>query len=155
VPQRGAERFPLAVKRLLQTGLAARDRFGEGDISPHGLLVIAGRLTAQLERIVNGRFTHNDNRRLARFLKIHLGEVFAYLRHPGMAATNYRGEQAIRPAVVNRKVWGGNRTWLGARAQSIIMSVIGTCILRNIEPLVFLVEALTSPAPVLLPQPPP
>ena len=25
------------------------------------------------------------------------------------------GEQAIRPAVVNRKVWGGNRTWIGAQ----------------------------------------
>lgn len=155
VARRGAARFPLAVKRLLQTGLAARDRFGEGDISPHGLRVIAGRLAAQLERLVDGRFTHNGNRRLARFLKNHLGEVFAYLRHPGMAATNYRGEQAIRPAVVNRKVWGGNRTWLGAWAQSVIMSVIGTCVLRNIEPLALLAEALTSPTPMLLAQPPP
>jgi transposase len=84
-----------------------------------------------------------------------LGEVFAYLRHPGMAATNYRGEQAIRPAVVNRKVWGGNRTWLGAWAQSVIMSAIGTCILRNIEPFAFLVEALTCRTPLLLAQPPP
>jgi transposase len=155
VARRGAARFPLTIKRLLQTGLAARDRFGEGEISPHGLLVIAGGLTAQLERVVDGRFTHNGNRRLANFLRNHLCEVFAYLRHPGMAATNYRGEQAIRPAVVNRKVWGGNRTWLGARAQSVIMSVIGTCILRNIEPLAFLVEALTSPTPVLLAQHPP
>jgi transposase len=155
VARRGAARFPLAIKLLLQRGLAARDRFGEGAISSHGLLVIAGRLTAQLERVVNGRITHDGNRRLANFLKSHLGEVFAYLRHPGMAATNYRGEQAIRPAVVNRKVWGGNRTWLGARAQSVITSVIGTCLLRNIDPLTFLVEALSSSAPALLPQPPP
>jgi transposase len=72
-----------------------------------------------------------------------------------MAATNYRGEQSIRPAVVNRKLWGGNRTWLGAWAQSVIMSVIGTSVLRNIEPLPLLVEALISPTPVLVPQGPP
>ena len=96
-----------------------------------------------------------ENRRLAKFLKSHLGEVFAYLRHPGMAATDYRGEQSIRPAIVNRKVWGGNRTWRGAWAQSVIMSMISTCILRDIEPLTFLVEALTSSTPALLVQPPP
>jgi transposase len=83
-----------------------------------------------------------------------LDEVFAYLRHPGMAATNYRGEQAVRPAVVNRKVWGGNRTWPGAQAQSVIMSVIGTSMLRGVEPLPLLVTALISPTPVLLPSPP-
>jgi transposase len=72
-----------------------------------------------------------------------------------MAARNYRGEQSIRPAVVNRKVWGGNRTWRGAWAQAVIMSVIRTCILRDIEPPTFLVEALTSSTPALLAQPPP
>lgn len=151
VARRGAARLPWSVKRLLQTGLAARDRFGQGEISPHGLSVIAGRLTAKLQRVVGGRFTHDGNRRLAKFLSNHLDEVFAYLRHPGMAATNYRGEQAIRPAVVNRKVWGGNRTWLGAWAQSVIMSVIGTCMLRDVEPLPLLANALISPTPLLLP----
>jgi transposase len=155
VARRGAARFPLAVKGLLQQGLAVRDRFAEGEISGHGLRVSAGRLTARLGRVVAGRFTHDGNRRLANFLNDHLPEVFAYLRHPGMAATNYRGEQSIRPAVVNRKVWGGNRTWRGAWAQSVITSVIGTCILRTIEPLAFLIEALTSSTPVLLAQPPP
>jgi hypothetical protein len=112
-------------------------------------------LTARLERVVKRRFTHHGHRRLADLLKNHWGEVFAYLRHPGMAARNYRGEQSIRPAVVNRKVWGGNRTWRGAWAQAVIMSVIRTCILRDIEPPTFLVEALTSSTPALLAQPPP
>ena len=44
-----------------------------------------------------------------------------------MPATNHLGEQAIRPAVVNRKVWGGNRTPAGAEAQSILTSVLVTC----------------------------
>jgi transposase len=154
VARRGAARFPLAVKGLLQQGLAVRDRFAEGEMSVHGLCISAGRLTARLQRVVSGHFTHDGNRRLAQFLKNHAREVFAYLRHPGMAATNYRGEQSIRPAVVNRKVWGGNRTWLGAKAQSVLMSVIGTSLLRGIDPIGFFIHALTSPCPLLLAQPP-
>lgn len=151
VARRGAVRFPRAVKRLLQKGLVTRDRYERGEISRHGLRVAAGRLTAQLDRLVGGRFSHSANRRLANFLDRHLDEVFAYLRHPGMDATNYQGEQAIRPAVVNRKVWGGNRTWVGARAQSVLTSVIRTCLQRNIDPIDFLTQSLTSPTPVLVP----
>jgi transposase len=155
VARRGAARLPRAIQRLLHQGLATRDRFEKGKLSRHGLQVAAGRLTAQLGRVVDGNFTPDGNRRLANFLQDHLGDVFAYLRHPGMAATNYRGEQSIRPAVVNRKVWGGNRTWLGAWAQSVLMSVLGTCLLRGIDPITFFIEALTSPSPLLLAQPPP
>jgi len=45
----------------------------------------------------------------------------------GHDATNWRAEQGVRPAVVNRKVWGGNRTWAGARAQGVLLSVLETC----------------------------
>lgn len=131
----------------LQTSTATRDRFEEGQLSPHGLRVVACRLTAQLERMARGGFTHDGNRRLANFLHDHLRDIFAYLRHPGMAATNCRGEQAIRPAVVNRKVWGGNRTWPGSRTQSVLMSVLGTCLLCDLDPLVFLIEA-PPPRPI-------
>jgi hypothetical protein len=41
-------------------------------------------------------------------------------------ATNNAAERAIRPAVIARKVWGGNRTWNGARTQQILMSVLRT-----------------------------
>ena len=36
-------------------------------------------------------------------------------------------EQAIRPMVVTRKVWGGNRTSRGAHTQSILVSILQTC----------------------------
>ena len=86
----------------------------------------------------------------AQFLFNHHNAVFAYLRHIGMDATNWRGEQAIRPAVVNRKVWGGNRTWQGGRTQAALMSVMQTCLQRNLSPVGFLVQALTSTTANLL-----
>ena len=79
VAQGGAARFPLALKALVQKGLATRDRHEQGMISAHGRWTAAGRLTAQLDRLTRGRLTHPGNRRLARFVAKHLQETFAYL----------------------------------------------------------------------------
>ena len=104
----------------------------------------------QLLCLVGRRKTNAANERLARFLFNHQDAIFAYLRHVGMDATNWRGEQAIRPAVVNRKVWGGNRTWKGAETQAALMSVMQTCLQRAVSPVGFLLQALTSPTGNLL-----
>ena len=50
-----------------------------------------------------------------------------FLSCPGLEATNWRAEQAIRPMVVTRKVWGGNRTCRGAHTQGILVSILQTC----------------------------
>ncbi len=69
---------------------------------------------------------HADNERLAKHLAKHRNQLFTFLKIPGIDATNYRAEQAMRPAAVNRKVWGGNRTAAGAHAQSVLMTVLRT-----------------------------
>lgn len=149
----GAARFPAAVKDLLQRGLALRDRYLAGEASTHGLSVMAGRFTNELLCLVGVRKSNPDNERLANFLFEHHTSIFNYLRYPGMDATNWRGEQAIRFGVVNRKVWGGNRTWDGAKTQSTLMSVVQTCVMRGLSPIRFLTDALTAPKPLLIPAP--
>ena len=119
----------------------------------HGLKVMAGRLTNRLAKLVRPVKTHLANERLGKFLENHRGEVFTFLRHPGADATNWRAEQAIRPAVVNRKVWGGNRNEAGAQAQSIVMSVMRTCSQRLADPLEFIRRQLTSTKVLTLPLP--
>jgi transposase len=64
---------------------------------------------------------------LATHLREHLEQWFSFVFDPAIEPTNWKAEQAIRPAVVNRKVWGGNRTWLGAGTQQVLMSVLQTC----------------------------
>lgn len=149
----GALAFPRRVKELLLEGLTYRDRFERDEMTPHGLKVMAGRLTMQLADLVRPIKTHTANERFAKFLQKHLDELFTFLRHPGADATNWRGEQAIRPAVVNRKVWGGNRSQAGAKAQSVLMSVMRTCTQRLADPFAFLRRQLTSPTPLTLPLP--
>lgn len=150
---RGALAFPRAVKRLLLEGLECRHRFQNREMTVHGLKVMAGSLTQKLDNLVAPIKTHTANERFAKFLENRVGEIFTFLRHPGADATNCRGEQAIRPAVVNRKVWGGNRTENGAQAQSVLMSIIRTCTLRLADPFLFLRRQLTSPTPLTLPLP--
>ena len=104
-------------------GFLVRDgAAGEG--SDHGVRVATGRLEAELERLLEPRYRSDENRRLANHLDREFPFLFAYLKCPGLEATNYRAEQAIRPAAVIRKVWGGNRTPTGASTQEILMSVL-------------------------------
>jgi transposase len=124
----GAVRFPRQVQELLQKALRLRDRYAAEQISCHGLASARGRLQGRLDRLLTWTRSHPPNERLAKHLAKHRGQLFTFLDDPdfGLEATNWRGEQALRPAVVNRKVWGGNRTAAGADAQSVLMSVLRT-----------------------------
>ena len=147
----GAVRLPRAVLALIDRAFALRrawrgHRLNRDDLAMQGLA-----LSCELEQLVSGRFTYKPNRRLAKHILKHAMHWFWFLIDPTIAATNYRAEQAIRPAVVNRKVWGGNRTWSGARTQSILMSVLRTCDQRAVQPFDFLSNALCCADPQLLP----
>jgi transposase len=124
---RGAVRFPRRVADLLQRGLDLRDRQAAGTIGTHGVAVARGRLEHALARAIFPPKTDAANERLAAHLWKHLTHLFTFLRWPGLDATNWRAELAIRFGVILRKVWGGNRTWVGARAQAVLMSVWRTC----------------------------
>jgi transposase len=141
---RAAVVFPRRVKALLQAGLAARDARDAGTLSRARAQVQAASLTTRLLDCC-GPKTDPGNARLANFLRWHAGEVFNYLRRPLLFATNWRAEQAVRPAVVNRKVWGGSRTQDGADAQGILISVLRTADQLRHDTLDFLSATLRAP----------
>jgi transposase len=66
-------------------------------------------------------------------------------------ATDWRAELAIRFCVILRKVWGGSRTWRGARAQAVLMSVWRTCWQQGRCAPDFLSQLLRSTVPLALP----
>jgi transposase len=149
----GALSFPRRVRELLLHALQMRERYRRGTMRLASVRSVADYLTNQMEKLVSRLRKNEANQRLANFLGKHVDELFTFLRYPGADATNWRGEQAIRPAVVNRKVWGGNRTEAGALAQSRIMSVMQTCHQRLADPFDFLRRQLTATAPLALPLP--
>ena len=148
---RGAVRFPRAVLAMIDQAFALRRAWRGHRLSGDDLAEAGLGLACQLEQLASGRFTYEPNGRLARHILKHGMHWFWFLIHPHIPATNYQAEQALRPAIVNRKVWGGNRTWAGAQDQSILMSAIRTCEQRAREPFAFLVHVLTRPTPLLLP----
>jgi transposase len=149
---RGAVCFPRRVAELLRVGLDLRDRHAAGAISAHGLAVARGRLKSQLTDLIFPPKTNAANERLAQHLWAHRHYLFTFLRQPGLDATNWRAELAIRFGVLLRKVWGGGRTWVGARAQSVLMSVWRTCWQQGRSALDFLSQLLRgTPAALALP----
>ncbi len=151
---RGAVLFPRKIKALLQEGLAVRDAREAGTLSARQAALRADDLDAAAHALLRRTKGHPGNETFARHLWENRRHLFNFLRHPGLDATNWRAEQAIRPAVVNRKVWGGNRTDAGARAQEALMSVLQTAKLRGRDSMAFLSRLLCAPAeqrPMLLP----
>ena len=147
---RGAVRFPRQIQAWLKTALRLRDRFHAHQISAHGLAVARGRLRGQLLDSLLSRKTNVANERFARHLWNHRDHLLTFLTIPAVDATNWRAEQALRPAVVNRKVWGGNRTLAGSRAQAILASVLQTCRQQGRDVLDFLSQTLRHwPAPAM------
>lgn len=150
VGERRATLFPRAVRRLLQSALALRQRRDQGQISERGLAVARGQLEARMDGLLSPSRRSPHNQRLANHLGRERDALFTFLYCPGLEATNWRAEQAIRPMVVTRKVWGGNRTSAGARTQSVLLSVLQTCRQQNRPALPLLTRLLCSPQPRLL-----
>ena len=147
---RGAAQFPLQVKTLLQQALLLGHRYERQEVTPHGLAVATGRLEAAMDRLLDRDYRTASNRRLAKHLDHQREYLFTFLHCPGLEGTNSRAERAIRPAVIARKVWGGNRTWNGAQVQQVLMSVLRTFHQQGKDAFVALVELLRLPGHKIL-----
>jgi len=143
-------RFPLAVMQLLQKSLALCDRHNLGEVSLHGLYVATGRLENEMDRLLAHISRLPANRRLAKHLRHEQPHLFTFLHCPGIEPTNNAAEQALRPAVIARKTWGGNRTHNGARTQQILASVLRTCRQQGKEAFSRLMGLLRSPSQQIL-----
>jgi hypothetical protein len=106
-------------------------------------------LEGRLDELLGRNPTHRPNQRLLRHLAAERDALLTFLTDPGVEATNWRAEQAIRPAVVNRKSWGGNRSWRGARTQQVTMSVIRTARQQGVCPIALMAAAQREAEPTV------
>lgn len=143
--------WPQHVQAVLQEALEIRDRVTAGEISAHGAAVARGHLITRLLDLLNAPGGLADCHRLAAHLTLELPALFGFLFEPTVDATNWRAEQALRPAVVNRKVSGGNRSTRGAETQHVLSSVVQTARLRELDPREVLVQLLRAREPIVSP----
>ena len=87
----------------------------------------------------------DPDRRLVKHLANERNALLTFLTNPGVDATNWRGELAIRPAVVNRKVWAGNRTEFGAGTQARMITFFRTAAQQGVDPIRLLVSLARAP----------
>ena len=137
------------VKAVLQTGLDVRDRCRNGELTRHGLDSLRGRLEARLGRLIDAPPPLKDAKRFAKHLANEFPAVFLFLRDPSVDATNWRAEQAIRPAVVIRKVCGGNRSRKGADTQQVLSTVVRTARQRRLDLPTLTAEMLRAREPAV------
>ena len=142
-------RFAPRVQRILQHALAVRDRYQQGRVSAPGVAIARGHLENQLNVLIDRPGTARVARRFATHLATEFPAVFTFLLEPdAIDATNWRAEHALRPAVVARKVCGGNRSERGAQTHAVLASVLRTIQQRQLDADDVFSELLRSPAPI-------
>ena len=148
-----AHPFVTAVKAMLHAALTTRDRYRAGTLSAHGLAVARGQYLERLGQLLER--TPSRHLRVRRFqghLIVEYDAIFSFLFDPTLDATNWRAEQALRPAVVTRKMCGGgNRTRRGADSQQVLASVLRTADQRGLDATDVLVTLLTARTPSVPP----
>jgi transposase len=143
--ERGQAKTPHAVRRILQAARAARAARDAGELDAAQVTAEAERLGAAVDRLLAGQTAYPPNRRLLDHLARERAALFTFLTQPGVQATNWRAEHAIRPAVVCRKAWGGNRTWTGAQTWQVLTSILATAAAQQRDPVALLVPLLRAP----------
>lgn len=143
----GQARVPHTLKRILKDGLELRDARDRGELSERELAGEVAALEERIGKLLDSNPTHPPNQRLLRHLRGERGNLTTFLTSPGVEATNWRAEQALRPAIVNRKNWGGNRSWAGAHTQQVTMSVIRTARQQHTDPIELMVTAQRAAKP--------
>jgi len=152
---RGAVHFPRQVIALFTGAVHLRNEYLVGRVSPAVWECARDEYELRLLPLLCSRRA-GANQTLSDHISRHFPEWFLFLTDPSVPPSNWEAEQAIRPAVVNRKVWGGNRTKAGAQAQGILSSVLQTCRKQGKAALDFISQTLRAfgnhllPTPVLL-----
>lgn len=146
-----AVQLPRRVLALIDRAFALRRQWRGHRLNGDQLAEAGLGLSCQLQRFASGHFTSDSNRRLAHHILKHGMHWLWFLIDPHVDATNFRAEQALRPAVVNRKVWGGNRTPSGAGAQATLTSLLVTLSQRGSDALAWFSTARRSLTPLALP----
>ena len=149
-------RFAPQVQRILQHALCVRDHYQHGRVSAHGVAVARGHLQNQLNALIDRPGGAHVARRFAAHLAIEFPAVFTFLLEPdAIDATNWRAEHALRPAIVARKVCGGNRSERGAHTHAVLASVLRTIQQRQLDAGAVFSQLLRSPKPTAALAPPP
>lgn len=117
--------FRKKLTRLLKDALRLKQRITETPKEAYDRL--SGYIHSRLSELCQAEYQTPDCRRLVKRLSKHSHQLFTFLEQMDVDSNNNRAERAIRPAVITRKISGGNRSPVGTKSLEIITSIIQTC----------------------------
>ena len=109
-------------------------------------------LLRRLWYLMDKDYTDADCTRYIKRLYREFYHLFCFVIH-GVDWHNNAAERAIRCFVLLRKVMYGNRSEFDHETYATLLSIIGTCMMRDVNPLEYIVTSLSKPAgsPATLP----
>lgn len=132
------------LKQIIEKAVILAKTFKEGKCSVDVFKKIKQILKASLDDLDYADPSHRILRRFVKRLRRHKNEILTFLDYPDIEYHNNRAERQIRPNVILRKVTFGNRSPKGTRNHSVLMSIIQTAHLRNLDPLKVLKDFLIN-----------
>lgn len=133
-------------KSLVKSILRLSEQYAHG--RPKNFVVRKADLVARLRRTLNIRLDHPRADKFIRKLEAKRNQLVACLDFPDVCGHNNIAERNLRNNVIMRKITFGNRSFTGSgqRNHEVLMSLIQTAQMQNLNPLDFLVLLLTNPA---------
>lgn len=131
----GDERFCNGLKEVLKGSIADWNEYKKGNKGIEELKEDRDKTISKMIEIIQIPVENPDTQRIRERIIKHNSELFLFLDDPATEPTNNIAERQLRPNVIMRKITFGNRSEGGAEKHQIIMSIIQTGILNNIEPL--------------------
>jgi transposase len=123
-PELKGHEFFKKCKRLIKEMLKLKQR--RKKIPARGYAHQVSLLEKRLGKLGREQWNDVDADRIAARLRKYGGQLTTFLHKEEVDATNNAAERALRPAVVMRKITGGNRSESGAAAWAILASVMRT-----------------------------
>jgi len=123
---------------------------------PRHFIVRRADLIARLRRALQTSLEHPRADKFITKLSALCPQLVTCLEVPGVCAHNNLAERLLRDNVILRKITFGSRSNKGIENHQVLMSILQTARLQNLNPLTFLHHLLTHPAAAaarLLPAP--
>jgi FtsZ-binding cell division protein ZapB len=133
------------LKAVLKQLIDVRNRHREGAGVSDDLARAKDWAIPKMIDLLSSPIEHEDTQRLRNRIIRHNQELSIFLDDPSVEPTNNRAERQLRPMVIMRKLTFGNRSDSGALNQAVIMSIVETGVLNDVEPLDILLALSVKP----------
>ena len=132
------------LKSILKEAIEIWNKYKTGEKTIDELKAFKEIVAQQLTEFVKCDSENDDIKRIQKRIIKYNQELLTFLDNPEIEPTNNRAERQLRPNVIMRKITFGNRSDIGAKNHSIVMSLLQTGISNGIKPLDILLLLTTK-----------